>query len=358
MWRRRHADFPAPAGGDAAQPLFEPRPVADWLIATGRADRERIEPDLSLYTLAGLGGRLPPDDLIASVTALICLRYLDDDEPLADGADDIVTVLRDRAASRDPADELLLSEIRQMPHKAGWLAIAADDLVEAAWGCRGAFEQIMAARRRLGAAEVFTNAVRPELGRLIARISGAPERARRDGSVVVADVATGPGDLLTAVADLLGDDYAPTCVAAERDPYLARLTRRRLAVHGLPLVDMDIQIADTLPDDCGEPDVIVTQIPYTPGEDRSAKEVLDVIDDVALRLRPGCSAVVLGSSVTAWWNPSSSCPAACSRSGPATRPRYGCSARHASRHGAGGFCSLMSPTGKSPTRSLRHWPMM
>ena len=24
-WRRRHRDFPAPAGGDAAQPLFDPQ---------------------------------------------------------------------------------------------------------------------------------------------------------------------------------------------------------------------------------------------------------------------------------------------------------------------------------------------
>jgi hypothetical protein len=294
MWRRRHADFPSPAGGNVSQPLFDPRSVADWLVGTRRAQREQIEPELSLYTLAGLGGRLPPDDLIAFVTALICLRFLDDDEPLADGVDDIVNGLRDRAARRDGADELLLSEIRRMPGGAGWLAIAVDDLVEAAWGGRGAFEQIMAARRRLGAAEIFASAVRPELGRLIARISGAPERARQYGSIVVADVTAGPGDLLTAVADLLGDDYAPTCVAAERDPYLARLTRRRLAVHGLPSVDVDIQIAETLADDCGEPDVIVTQIPYIPGEDRSAKEVLDVIDDVSLRLRPGCSAVVLG----------------------------------------------------------------
>ena len=33
-WRRRHRDFPAPAGGDAAQPLFDPRQVADWLISS------------------------------------------------------------------------------------------------------------------------------------------------------------------------------------------------------------------------------------------------------------------------------------------------------------------------------------
>lgn len=296
MWRRRHASFPPPAGGNVSHPLFDPRSVADWLIGTERAERERIGPDLSLYTIAGLGRRLPAGDLVALVTALICLRYLDGDEPLADGPENIVAALRDRAAHTDTADELLRAEIQRMPPDAGWLAIAVDDLVEAAWGCCGAFEQVMAARHRLGAAETFAGAMRLELAQLIARVSGAAERARRHGPIVVADVAAGPGDLLTAVADLLGDDYAPACVAAERDPYLTRLTRRRLAVHGLPLLDMDVRVADFLPDDCGEPDVIVTQVPYAPGEHRAAADVLDVIDDVSLRLRPGCTAVVLGPS--------------------------------------------------------------
>ncbi len=181
-----------------------------------------------------------------------------------------------------------------MPRDAGWLAIAVDDLVEAAWGCRGAFERIMAARHRLRAAEVFTSAIRPQLGTLIAKVSGAAERARRQSAIVVADMSAGPGDLLTAVVDLLGYDDTPMCIAAEGDPYLARLTRRRLAVHGLPLVDMDVHIAGELPDSSGEPDVIVTQVRYAPGEDRSAEDVLDIVDDVSLRLRPGCSAVVLG----------------------------------------------------------------
>jgi hypothetical protein len=88
----------------------------------------------------------------------------------------------------------------------------------------------------------------------------------------------------------------PTCTAAEHDPYLARLVRRRLAVHGLPLVDMDVRVGDELADESGEPDVIVTQVPYTPGEDRSAEDVLDILDDVSLRLRPGCTGVVLGPS--------------------------------------------------------------
>lgn len=136
MWRRRHADFPGPVAGSATRPLFDPRSIANWLISTGRADRERIEPDLSLYTLAGLGGRIPPDDLIASVTALICLRHLDDDEPLADGSDDVLAALRARAACRDMDDEMLASEILRLPDDADWLALAVDDLVGVPGGLR------------------------------------------------------------------------------------------------------------------------------------------------------------------------------------------------------------------------------
>jgi hypothetical protein len=295
-WRRRYADFPPPAAGDMAQPLFDARQVADWLISTGRAERDRIGPDLSLYTLAGFGGRLPPRDLIAFVTALVCLRHLDGDEPLADGSDNIIAAIRDRAGVTDPDDELLLSEIRRLPADGGWLAAATDELVEAAWGCRAAFEWIMGARHRLRAADIFATAVTGELASLIARLSGAAERSRLDSSVIVTDLSAGPGDLLTAIVDLLGADASPTCTAAENDPYLARLLRRRLATHGLPLVDMDVRVGDELADESGEPDVIVTQIPYTPGEERSAEDALDVLDDVSMRLRPGCTAVVLGPS--------------------------------------------------------------
>lgn len=55
------------------------------------------------------------------MTALICLRYLtDSNEALADGTD-AMAALRERAAAIDPGDELLLSEIRDIPEEGGWL---------------------------------------------------------------------------------------------------------------------------------------------------------------------------------------------------------------------------------------------
>jgi hypothetical protein len=293
-WRRRHPDFPAPVDGDALGLLFDAREVANWLIATGRDKHDRIEADLSLYTLAGLGAVFPAKDLIALLTALICLRHLDDDEPLADGTDDIHRAVLDRAEQRDSGDEFLLTEVGLLAPDMGWLVSAVDDFVEAAWGCEGAFERIMGARSQFKAADLYARTVAPELARLIAELSSAPERAARSGTIVVTDLAAGPGDLLAAVADVLGPDHQPMFTVAEADPYLARLVRRRLCVHGVPWVDMDVQICDNLPDESGDPDVIVTQVPYIPGEVRAPEQVLDRVGDVSVRLAPGSSAVVLG----------------------------------------------------------------
>jgi hypothetical protein len=294
-WRRRHRDFPAPTGGDAAQPLFEPRQVADWLISTGRADRDQIEPELSLYTLTGLAGQYPGMDLVVAVTALICLRYLtDENEPLADGSDDDLAVLREQASAIDPNDLLLVSEVYGIPPTARWLAALVDELIEAAWGCRQAFERIMAARNRFQIGALSASAMSPALARLIAELSGARELVRRTDSLIVTDPATGAGDLLAAIAHVLGPDCAPMFTGAEADPVLARLVRRRLIVHDVPVADMDIRVGAELPDESGDPDVIVTQIPYRPCEDRDVVAVLDSVGDVAVRMTAGRFAVVLG----------------------------------------------------------------
>ena len=293
-WRRRHIGFPAPVDGGMASPLFDERQVVDWLVTTGRADRAQIEPELSLHTLAAIGAQFPAADLVAMLTALICLRWLDDDEPLDDGTGDLAAGACRRAARLDPADDLLLSEIRQLPGGSDRLAIAADDLIETAWGCQGAFERILAARRRLRAADLCARAVTPELAWLVARLSGASERAARPGSILLADPAAGPGDLVTAVVELLDIEHLPRCIGAEPSPYLARLARRRLVVHGITVHEADIRAAGDLPDAAGNADVIVTQLPYQPLESRSATAVLDRIGDISARLRPDASAVILG----------------------------------------------------------------
>jgi hypothetical protein len=291
-WRRRYRSFPTPIGGNALELLFDSRQVADWLIATGRDPGGRIEADLSLYALTDLGTGLPANNLLAWVTALICLRNLDG-EPLAGVAADSEETLATRAARLDPRDMCLRSEIGSLPSNADRLAAAVDELVEAAWGCREAFERILGARPQFTAGDIYVRAVTPTLARLIAELSGARERSRKR-TVTICDAAAGPGDLLTAVADTIGSDYQAVFLAVEADPYLARLTARRLSAHGVAWADLKLATLDRMPAEWGDPDVVVTQIPYAPAESRSPEQVIDLLDDVALRLAPGCTAVVLG----------------------------------------------------------------
>jgi len=291
-WRRRYRDFPAPVGGDAMGPLFDSRQVTDWLIATGRDRDGRIETDLRLHTLAGLGAGMAPRDLVAVATALICLQALDD-EPLAAASADLRDDLMRRAVRLDPHDTCLLSEIALLSADPGWLAAAVDELVEAAWGCQGAIERFMSAGQRFKIGDLYTRTVTPRLARLVSELSGAPERARRR-TISVRDSAAGPGDLLVAVADVIGPDYQAVFWAVEADAYLARLARRRLSVHGVAWDDLQVAIGPELPQEWGDPDVIVTQIAYVPGESRSPEEVMDRLDEISLRLAPGCTAVVLG----------------------------------------------------------------
>ncbi|WP_285776495.1 N-6 DNA methylase [Microtetraspora sp. NBRC 13810] len=293
-WRRRHSDFPRPVSADTGQPFFDAREIAEWLAATGRLERHQAEEDLSFYTLARLGEALPGKDLIAAVTALICLRSLEGDEPLADGTDDPLSGLQDRAARADYEDELLRSEINAIPVGCSWLAGVVDDLVEAAYGGANAFERLLVKRRRFDASGLYASAVVPELARLIAGVSGVSEKARdTGGSVLVTDLAAGPGDFLAAAARLLRDD-SPMFTAAEIDPYLVRLTRRRLAVNEIPLMDLDIRVGAQLPDETGDPDVILTQVPYRPVEERSALQTIAWMDDISVRLATGKTAVILG----------------------------------------------------------------
>lgn len=288
-WRRRYDDFPAPVGGDAMSPLFDSRQVAAWLIATGRDKEGRIESDVSLHALAGLGAGMASRDLVAAVTALICLRALDD-EPLATAScDDLMR----RVARIDPHDTCLLSETALLPADTGGLAAAVDELVEAAWGCQEAFERIMSAGQRFKVGDLYARTVASRLARLAAKLSSAPERARQR-TTSVCDPAAGPGDLLIAVADAIGPDYQAVYQAAETDSYLARLAKRRLSVHGVAWADLEMVTGRELPEQWDDPDVIVTQIGYVPGESRSPEEVVDRLDDISLRLAPGCTAVVLG----------------------------------------------------------------
>lgn len=293
VWRRRYnGSFPRPVGGDAGRPLFDAQAILDWLVATGRANRETLEPDLRQYALWHLGTQMKPEDLIAFATALICLRGLDGDEPLQSDMG-WARVLAERASRVDPSDLLLLSEIKALPNDAGWLVHAIDELVDAAWGCRQAFERLFATRNRLNVPTLYRDAISPDLAKFMAAISGASEHAAAHGTVIVVDPWAGTGDLLTAVVAAIGEKGQPTVSAVTRGEALSRLLRRRMRMWELPAADIDVR-TQSRPSANMAWQVLVTALPYRPQENRSRERQLRFLARLATDLGPGQSAVVLG----------------------------------------------------------------
>ncbi|MFC0039634.1 SAM-dependent DNA methyltransferase [Actinomadura rayongensis] len=293
-WRRRYPDFPQPATEERGQQLFDAAHIIDWLVETGRARRSEIEGDLRVHTLARLGARLPSSTLIPALTALICLRHLSDDEPLDDESPGLMARLRERADEADPDDDLLASEIRGL--RVSWLPAAVDELVEAAWSTRGAFERILQVRDRLGATDMSSGRLDSGLESLVAGLADARAHADSDGEVRLVDPYAGVGDLVIAVAGTLRDDQALHVTACCADPPTARLTRRRLAVRDVPEIEFDVR---TDPDGClDEATVVVTQLPYRPAEGRSAALSLNALNDLLLPLPHGATAIVVAPADT------------------------------------------------------------
>lgn len=285
-WRRRHPDFPAPVTSSNTRLLFDGREVCSWLVDTGRAQREEIEPDLQVYALAAVAQHAGIHSLLATASALICLHHLDG-EPLRNAT---AAELIERAEAVDVDDCLLRSEIADDPDGAVTLANAVDALVEAAWGARPAFERLLTVIGRMSG--LLVDRLHPELLTMMAELSGASRQSERVGSVRIADPWAGRGDLLLATAALLGEEHAPVFFAAERNESTSRLLSRRLRVHGFPADDVIVR--SELGEGEAAPDVIVAALPYVPGETRSVSEALNTIDDLSLWLTPGRTAVVLG----------------------------------------------------------------
>ncbi|MEV6057411.1 N-6 DNA methylase [Streptomyces sp. NPDC052107] len=118
-WRRRHADFPAPAGGTDTSPLYDLEAVRAWLDSRGHATAaspaEELRAALRLHTGSGGAARLLPLVLAGAQRergALTALGELPDGE-LAARCHDAVAELADTVPGTDtvtytPADAPLL----------------------------------------------------------------------------------------------------------------------------------------------------------------------------------------------------------------------------------------------------------
>ncbi|MGW4948960.1 hypothetical protein [Streptomyces parvulus] len=304
-WRRRHGDFPAVVSQSSGRPLFDGAQVAEWLITSGlgNAAPADLRSELALFGIVALRNRFTPWQLVEILGSLLCLRRLDG-RPLTDGVNSLPddaeadgtlwsAVLR-RAGRIDAEDDFVLRELSSLDAAAAPLARLAEDLVEAAYDEHGAYEWLLAARSRLGLDSLAADAVAPQLRRLLTQLTDLRLRLEHGESLTLADPYVRAGDLLAALLDDTEDRDRVTVLAADPDERLARITRRRLLLAGVGELDLDVQTGADLEEGITDPDLVVTQLPYRPGETRSVLAALEQVERVADLLRPGCTALVLG----------------------------------------------------------------
>lgn len=305
-WRRRHADFPAAVMESVGRPLFDGPAVTEWLIATGlgNADAADLRYGSALFGIAAQADRFGPRQLVEVLGSLLCLRKLDG-RPLVDGDaergvtatkddDELWAAIQHRAGRMDEEDEFVLRELRSIDAAAAPLARLAEDLIESAYDERGAYEWLLASRSRLGAVALAADAVAPELLSLISELANLPARSDGGAPVVLADPHVRAGDLLAGLLRAAGDRPRITAIAADPDPWLARVVRRRLLLGGLDEFDLDVQTGTDLEERLADPDIVVTQLPYLPGEERSLLTALEGVERVADLLGAGSTGLVLG----------------------------------------------------------------
>ena len=192
--------------------------------------------------------------------------------------------------------------------------------------------RIMATRDRFRVARAIRSAVSPALTPLIAELCGARELARRTDSLIVTDPAPGAGDLLAAVAHVLGPDCTPMFAGAERRPGPAGC-RRRLTVpsHAVGRLDTGGRASGgRVGGDSFQPSTHRVPVQPRRGVGGAASGRGGRVCPGPPRPRPRPSPPCLRRpraradlSRATWWRPSSGCPARC-HFGRMRGPRYGC----------------------------------
>ncbi|MEV4252758.1 hypothetical protein AB0J52_06265 [Spirillospora sp. NPDC049652] len=292
-WRRRYADFPSPAVPGGTRPLFSGTDVVRWLTDRdlGNVPADRLHEELARHTIMSYGAEFGARPLVEITGSLLCLAHLDRHPLPADWGD-----LLQRAERLDVEDEFILRELQAANPSAIRLAHLAEELIEAAYTPSGAYEWLLAARSRLGLTDLTADVPAPELLRLVTDIAALPSRLPVRDRITVADPYAGTGDLLSAMIRQTDEPGDLVALAATRQEWLVRLIRRRLLLAGIEDYSLDVQTGTDLEERLADPDVIVTQLPYRPGETRSAMTTLLELERVSLLLRPnsGAIAVVVG----------------------------------------------------------------
>lgn len=303
-WRSRTRDsdhpFPSPADSDAGRMLFDGGEVAGWLRDTGHGNNRTPDLDLAAHAMwrgpgdatpgdgtpgaAGPGDATPGDaGTGAALSALLCVKAVSG-RVLADlDPDDLL----DLADEIDPDDEFVLADLEAVRPRLAGLALRADRLADASFTAGAALERLVRAERRTSS--VGAGGLRPSVLRLVARLA-VDMTAEEGPPAAFVDPSASTELLLTVAAEWA--DRGPFAVLTPDDVTGGgRLARRRLAAAGVP------RRRATLVDDPafgpGRSVVHLACLPVAGRPGASATELLDVIDELVLRIGPGQRGVVL-----------------------------------------------------------------
>ncbi|MFD5672806.1 N-6 DNA methylase, partial [Streptomyces sp. NPDC127040] len=217
-WRRRHADFPKPAGGTETSPSFALAEVEDWLRAQGKLAEVPLRERVWQQICAHPGGAVPA--LVEAGAALLVVRDRPTDWLELTAVSDarmavlLRPVLGQVLAARLGAGHPLAAAA---PRPAAMPLLRAAARLAAELGARKGFEFLL--RRHLDASPRQYTLTPDGLAELMAALAGP-------GARTVLDPACGTGTLLRAVPG------ATALYAQDSSPELAALATLRLALHG------------------------------------------------------------------------------------------------------------------------------
>ncbi|MBG6059910.1 hypothetical protein RCH16_003394 [Cryobacterium sp. MP_M5] len=303
VWRTRAArsdtPFPTPVSRRRGQELFDAHQVGVWLAATHRGNNPEAAMDAA--------GHAAPDDsagaagsTLRAVTALLALRG-QLGTPLGTLSD---ADLLDAADEHDPDDALFYREIDDIGAARGSLVGYVDALVEAAYGEAPAFERILADRFRFdphGQSDTTrgdTALSGPALKLLALTASALATTQGNDPASlqpVFVDATGSAGDILLAVAHARADAGGDlTVLTPNDDGDSARLLRRRLLVHGITRLGLEVQQSGAFA--VTETAVHIAQLPPANRTAMMPTEMLSAIDQIVLQMTNDQLGVVIAPS--------------------------------------------------------------
>ena len=292
VWRTRSAQtdtpFPAPVSRRRGQELFDALQVGQWLTDTRRGNNPEASTDAAAHAAPAESTGSAPSSL-GAVTALLALRsQLGTRLGTLSDAD-----LLDAADEHDPDDALFYREIDELGPARTALVGYVDALVEAAYGEAPAFEGMLADRFRLDLRDLSETALsRPALELLALTASALAATQHSDARFV--DATGSAGDILLTLAGADADRGDLTVLTPNDDGDAARLLRRRLLVHGITRVGLEVAPSGAFAITGSA--VHLAQLPPMGRAAMTPAEMLSAVDQIVLQMTNDQLGVVIAPS--------------------------------------------------------------